>query len=188
MNTTASEKLTTPAPKIAGAHHTAFRCRDAEETRKFYEDVLGMKLAAALAFDKDPSGADRPFMHLFFEMTDKTYLAFFDLPHTVNDDMFKTKDGMEDWHYAMEVESKDELEAFKKRLDEAGVPNFGTIDHHFCHSMYFFDPNGLALEFTYRDKKHDEILADEAKSAHDIMREWTAKTAPIKEERLGRKV
>ncbi len=183
-----AETLSTSAPKIAGVHHTAFRCRDAEETRKFYEDVLGMKLAAALAFDEDPAGRDRPYMHLFFEMADKTYLAFFDVPHTVNEDLFKTKDGMEDWHYAMEVGSKAELDQFKARLDEAGVANFGTIDHHFCHSLYFFDCNGLALEFTYRDANHDVILAEEAASAHEAMRAWTEKTAAIKEERLGRKV
>ena len=61
-------KATTPAPALSGFHHVAYRCRDAEETRKFYGDLLGLKEAAALAFDKDPAGNDRPFMHLFFEM------------------------------------------------------------------------------------------------------------------------
>jgi extradiol dioxygenase family protein len=26
---------------IKGVHHNAYRCRDSEETRKFYEDCLG---------------------------------------------------------------------------------------------------------------------------------------------------
>lgn len=33
---------------IRGFHHVAYRCRDSEETRRFYEDVLGLELAAAL--------------------------------------------------------------------------------------------------------------------------------------------
>lgn len=33
-------------------HHAAYRCRDAEQTRWFYEDILGLKLAAAFEEDK----------------------------------------------------------------------------------------------------------------------------------------
>ena len=33
---------------IKGLHHNAYRCRDSEETRKFYEDFLGLELAGAL--------------------------------------------------------------------------------------------------------------------------------------------
>jgi len=29
---------------IKGLHHNAYRCRDSEETRKFYEDFLGLPL------------------------------------------------------------------------------------------------------------------------------------------------
>ena len=36
---------------IKNFHHVAFRCRDAEQTRWFYEDILGLKLAAAMSFD-----------------------------------------------------------------------------------------------------------------------------------------
>ena len=41
----------TPAP-VLGLHHFAYRCRDAEETRHFYEDILGLPLDC-LARDKD---------------------------------------------------------------------------------------------------------------------------------------
>ena len=33
---------------IKGLHHNAYRCRDSEETREFYEDFLGLELAGAL--------------------------------------------------------------------------------------------------------------------------------------------
>ena len=36
---------TAPAPSaVLRLHHFAYRCRDAEETRQFYEDVLGLPL------------------------------------------------------------------------------------------------------------------------------------------------
>ena len=52
---------------INNVHHVAFRCRDAEQTRWFYEDILGLKLAAAMAFD-NLSGTDKKieYMHIFF--------------------------------------------------------------------------------------------------------------------------
>ena len=43
---------------IKNFHHVAFRCRDAEQTRWFYEDILGLKLAAAMSFD-NLSGTER---------------------------------------------------------------------------------------------------------------------------------
>jgi len=176
--------MSTAAPPIRGVHHSAFRCRDAEETRRFYTEILGLKLRAALAFDKDPRGEDRPYMHLFFELGDGNYIAFFDAPHTVDEKKFLLKDGIEDYHLAMELGSWDELLAFKRRLEEHGVAVFGPIDHHFCHSIYFYDPNGLNLELTTRDTRHDAILDDEEAQGTRAMREWADRTAPVRAERL----
>ena len=33
---------------IKGLHHNAYRCRDSEETRRFYEGFLGLPLANTL--------------------------------------------------------------------------------------------------------------------------------------------
>ena len=33
---------------IKGLHHNAYRCRDSEETRRFYEDFLGLRFAEAV--------------------------------------------------------------------------------------------------------------------------------------------
>ena len=178
-------KATTPAPALSGFHHVAYRCRDAEETRKFYGDLLGLKEAAALAFDKDPAGNDRPFMHLFFEMGNGSYIAFFDAPSTAAPEGFTMKDGIEDYHFAFETASMEELDQFKSRLTEAKVPAFGPVDHGFCHSLYFFDPNGLACEITVRDAKHDSIMATEGAHFPQAIREWTEKTSAIKQARLS---
>ena len=177
--------IKTAAPKISGIYHSAFRCRDAAETRKFYVDILGLEDGAALAFDKDPAGNDRPYMHLFFKMGDGNFLAFFDEPNSVKEELFTMKDGIEDYHFAFEVASMEEQAQFKMRLEEAKVPVFGPIDHEFCHSIYFFDPNGLALEITVRDECHDTYMAEEGAEARAAIAKWTAKTEAIKQARLS---
>jgi catechol 2,3-dioxygenase-like lactoylglutathione lyase family enzyme len=170
----------TPAPILKGIHHSAFRCRDAEETRVFYEDVLGLPLKAALVFEEEPgTGRPCPYMHLFFQLGDGNYVAFFDVPDGARPDKFKMKWGM-DLHFAFEVGSVAEMMAFKTRLDAAGIPCFGPIDHHFVHSIYFYDPNGINVEITVRDGAHDAIMAAEAAGAREIMAAWTARTAAQK--------
>ena len=67
---------------IHGLHHWAYRCRDAEETRHFYEDLLGLPLTHFIRQDEyvGTSGERvEKFAHIFFEMADGSSLAFFDL-------------------------------------------------------------------------------------------------------------
>lgn len=177
--------MTTPAPPVKGVHHTAFRCRDAAETRAFYEDILGLPLKAALTFEKDPGGQDRPYMHLFFALGDGNYIAFFDLPHTVEEAKFPVRDGMEEYHIAMELASMADLERMRHRLVERGVAVFGPIDHHFCHSIYFYDPNGINLEFTVRDPRHDAIMAEEAAGGPATMAAWAERMDRVRAARLA---
>ncbi|MEZ5946950.1 MAG: VOC family protein [Hyphomonas sp.] len=56
--------------KLTHIHHAAYRCCDAEQTRWFYEDVLGLRYRAALT-SEEVSGTSlkREYMHLF-EMED----------------------------------------------------------------------------------------------------------------------
>jgi catechol 2,3-dioxygenase-like lactoylglutathione lyase family enzyme len=174
---------TTQLPKVKGVHHTAFRCRDAEETRHFYEDILGLKLAGGLSFESSPSGKGA-FMHLFFEMADGNYIAFFDIPETVDEKTMYPKDGMEEYHIAMELDSMKELQQMRQHLSDSGVPVYGPIDHDFCHSIYFYDPNGVNLEFTIRDESHDEYMAKEQRESPEIMAKWAKRMNPVRAERL----
>lgn len=159
-------------PTVDRLHHFAYRCRDAEETRAFYEDVLGMKLALFLRLPHyEEPGDVPPFTHLFFEMADGSYVAFFDLG---DDGVSSYCPDTPEWvnHLALEVGSKEELLAFKDRLEKAGVNVKGPKDHHFVHSIYFYDPNGIRLELTAR-VKGDDWLAEEGKKAHEQLRAWT---------------
>ena len=155
---------------IERAHHVAYRCKDAEETRAFYEDLLGLPLAHVV---RDAAG-EIEFLHLFFALDDGTFLAFFDVAEETPDETYKWKDGLRDYHYAMEVKDMDTLTAMMERLKAADVMVFGPIDHGFVHSIYFWDPNGVALEFTCRDENYTKILTDEGPKASDSVAKWMA--------------
>jgi glyoxylase I family protein len=154
-------------------HHFAYRCRDAEETRAFYEDVLGLKLAIFLRLPHYEAPGDRPpFAHLFFEMADGAYIAFFDL----GDDGTTSPDsGTPDWvnHLALKVADVETLNACKQRIQAAGYPVKGPKDHHFVNSIYFTDPNGVRLELT-APVKGDDFNRAEAKQAHARLAAWQA--------------
>ncbi len=166
--------MTTP---LKGIHHSAYRCRDAEETRAFYEDVLGLPLEAVVQEEKEPgSGRPNPFVHLFFRMPDVNFIAFFDAPGTVKEGDFNLVHGF-DRHVAFEADDEAKLLDWRDKLNAAGVPCFGPIDHGFVKSVYFSDPNGLPLEITARVPAHDAILAEDAKTAHAIITAWTARKA-----------
>jgi catechol 2,3-dioxygenase-like lactoylglutathione lyase family enzyme len=166
---------------LTGIHHSAYRCRDAEETRAFYEDVLGLPLAAVVQEEKEPgSGRPNPFVHLFFRMGDGRFIAFFDAPETASDGDFKLVHGF-DRHVAFEAADEATLLAWRDKLNAAAVPCFGPIDHGFVKSVYFADPNGLPLEITVRVAAHDAILAEDAKTAHAVLAAWTARKAAARD-------
>jgi len=162
------------APTLNRLYHFSFPCRDGEETRKFYEDILGMPLVACMMADKVPStGEEKPYSHFFFEMGDGSYLAFFDLGEN---EMPLPSPNTPDWvmHFAMEVDSVAKVEDMKARLVEAGIKTTDVVDHHFIKSIYFFDPNGLRLEVTARVDEPG-FLEQQAREAHDVLNQWTRK-------------
>ncbi len=165
---------------IHGLHHFAWRCRDCEETRHFYEDLLGLPLVHVIRSDIVPStGEYCPYVHIFFQMQDGSYIAFFDLG---DNEKALPSPNTPDWvnHLALRVSSIEDVQAAKARLEAAGVPVVGVTDHDIIKSIYFFDPNGIRLELTV-PTVDDAAMNELAKSAHQEVREWTA----LKAERLA---
>lgn len=174
------------APVHLGAmHHVAFRCRDAEQTRWFYEDVLGLPAASALVLDEVPgSGEPNPYMHIFFELADGNYVAFFDAPGDADPTWFDRKDSF-DMHFAMQVDSEEELLAMRDRIRSFGINCGGPLDHHFVRSIYMYDPNGIQVEITIRTPQHDVIMTEEKAKLPELLREWSARTRAAKVEKFG---
>lgn len=173
------------AHQIVGVHHGAFRCRDAEQTRWFYEDVLGLVTEGGVVLDEVPgTHAADPYMHIFFRMKNGEYLAFFDAPGSATPNSFERKESF-DMHWAFEVESEEALLAMQKRINEMGVSCLGPVDHDFVKSVYMYDPNGVQIELTYRTADHDRIFADERAHFDEVLADWTKRTRDVKEEKFG---
>lgn len=159
-------------------HHVAYRCLDAEATRQFYEEGLGLKLAAALVQEYVPSlQRNEPHNHIFFEMEDGSFIAFFD----ILEDTGPAARDEPDWaqHLALEIHSHDAAESLAQRLRDMGTDVLGPVDHGFCKSWYFYDPNGHRLEVTVRTDD-EAIWSSLSQEATTETNKWNARKADIK--------
>ena len=172
-----------PAPAaIHQLHHYAYRAKDAEETRHFYEDILGLPLYHIIQSDVVPStGEYCPYTHFFFRLRDGSFIAFFDLGDDVaalpspNTPLWVN-------HISFRVDTKADLQAMKDRLEAHGVQVLGITDHHIFDSIYFFDPNGVRLELTAQRADEFQML-QESKTAHARLNEWTARKEQWRKDR-----
>jgi catechol 2,3-dioxygenase-like lactoylglutathione lyase family enzyme len=158
---------------IKRLHHNAYRCRDSEETRKFYEDFLGLPLAITLEIGETKTGRKSRYLHSFYELDDGSYLAFFEAPE-MPFDFIERHDF--DMHIALEVEQDDMMRMFEKGR-AAGVETRGVSDHGFIHSIYFRDPNGYVIELTTRQPGHDEAADNTRNGAREKLDRWQAAKA-----------
>ncbi len=137
---------------IKGLHHSAYRCRDSEETRRFYEGFLGLPLVTAFEITETKSGRATHTLHSFYAMDDGSCLAFFEAP----DRPFEFKPQHDyDLHVALEV-SRDHMMAMFAKGKAAGIETRGVADHGFIDSIYFRDPNGYVIELTTKRENHDD--------------------------------
>ena len=127
---------------IEGLHHAAYRCRDSEETRGFYEDFLELPLVEAFPIGTTATGRDARVLHTFYQMPDGSCLAFFEAPDQVFE--FKPQHDF-DLHIALKV-SFECLLRMREKAQSRGIEVRGPSDHGFIHSVYFRDPNGYVVE------------------------------------------
>jgi catechol 2,3-dioxygenase-like lactoylglutathione lyase family enzyme len=156
---------------IKGLHHNAYRCRDSEQTRKFYEDFLGLPLVNAFEISETKSGRPTSTLHSFYAMDDGSCLAFFEAPDLPFD--FKEQHDF-DLHIAVEVSREDLLRMFDKGK-KSGIETRGISDHEFIDSIYFRDPNGYVIELTTKRPDHDAYLARARNACHDQLARWQAR-------------
>ncbi len=153
---------------IKGLHHNAYRCRDAEQTRKFYEDFLGLPLVNAFEIKETKSGRQTHVLHLFFQMDDGSSLAFFEAPGSAFD--FKQQHDY-DLHIALEVDYS-ALEPMLAKGKQAGIETRGIADHDGIHSIYFRDPNGYVIELTAKMPHHADWIDPNKNGARDHLATW----------------
>ena len=155
---------------IQKLHHAAYRCRDSEQTRAFYEDFLGLPFVAAVELKESQTGRDVHVLHTFFRLDDGSHLAFFEAPT----DPIEFKDWADfDLHIALEVE-RDVLEPMLEKGKAAGVETRGISDHGWLESIYFRDPNGYVIELCARTPAHDDTLAADPEVTRAKLAQWQA--------------
>jgi catechol 2,3-dioxygenase-like lactoylglutathione lyase family enzyme len=167
---------------IKGLHHNAYRCRDSEETRRFYEDFLGLPLSGTLEIKETKTGRATNALHTFYRMDDGSFLAFFEAPDMPFD--FKNQHDY-DLHIAVEVAPGD-LEPMMEKGKAAGIETRGISDHGFIDSIYFRDPNGYVIELTAKRPNHDEAMDPARNGARAKLDAWQAgKSAPAAKTAAG---
>ncbi|MBO68875.1 MAG: lactoylglutathione lyase [Acidiferrobacteraceae bacterium] len=157
---------------IHGLHHNAYRCRNSEETRKFYEDFLELPLVSAFEIQKTKTGRSTRVLHTFYRMLDDSFLAFFEAPGQPFE--FKRQDDF-DLHIALKVD-RNTLHRFldkgrQKEIETRGISNHGSID-----SVYFRDPNGYVIELA-APSDHTSTTKDSVRSARKTLDLWTTSAA-----------
>jgi catechol 2,3-dioxygenase-like lactoylglutathione lyase family enzyme len=153
---------------IKGLHHNAYRCRDSEQTRRFYEDFLGLPLAQTLEIEETKSGRKTRTLHTFYRLDDGSCLAFFEAP----DMPFEFKQQHDyDLHIALEVERPD-IDRMMAKGKAQGIETRGVSDHGFIHSIYFRDPNGYVIELTAKMAGHDAAMDPKKNSARAKLDRW----------------
>jgi glyoxylase I family protein len=166
---TAGREMTTNDNSVRQLHH-AYACWDSEETRHFYEDILGMPLVATIVRE-DPLGSDGSmYCQTFFEIADGSVLAFVEHMSLFNP---KHSTARSDFHHkvALAVEGDSMVRHYKGKLDAAGVTNV-LMDHGVSFSLRFNDPNGLMLELMANVSSSAEYERTSRASAHLNLRRW----------------
>ena len=158
---------------IKGLHHNAYRCRDSEETRRFYEGFLGLPLASTLEIRETKSGRKTETLHTFYRMHDGSCLAFFEAPDMPFE--FKVQHDY-DLHIALEVD-RPTLDAMFAKGKSVGVETRGVSNHGFIDSIYFRDPNGYVIELTCKREGHDAAMDPAHNGAREKLDRWQSTKA-----------
>ncbi|MGH0031887.1 MAG: VOC family protein [Myxococcota bacterium] len=134
-----------------GFHHLGLATHDMEKTLAFYEDVLGFPAVVCEMIEPETGGAIR---HAFFDVGGGELMAFMecnevegvapDFDAGINRGL-GIRGGM--YHFAFAVDDEEELLRKQADLEAKGVAVRGVVDHGWCRSIYFHDPNHLQLEY-----------------------------------------
>ena len=155
---------------IKGLHHNAYRCRDSEQTRAFYEDFLGLPLVNTLDLSETMTGRATHTLHTFYRLDDGSCLAFFE----TDDFPFEFKRQHDfDLHIALEIEPE-ALQPMLAKGRALGVECRGPSNHGMIESIYFRDPNGYVIELCAKRPGHDTAMDPARNGARESLQRWTA--------------
>jgi len=126
--------------RIAGIHHITLLCKSLDQSVAFYRNTLGMRMVKQTT-NEDDQGA----RHLFFgdeQGRPGTLVTCLEYP-----DLEPGRVGVgSTHHFALTVESEDELGGWRDYLMGQGVACTELLDRTFFKSVYLRDPDGHIVE------------------------------------------
>jgi catechol 2,3-dioxygenase-like lactoylglutathione lyase family enzyme len=139
-----AERATTPA--WSGINHLALITDDMDATVRFYHGVLGARLAATVGTAE--------FRHYFFDFGPHCTVAFFEYADSATEPFAKQAGvphprAAQFDHLALNLPDENALHELRQRLTAAHCDVTDIIDHGSVRSVYFSDPNGIALEASW---------------------------------------
>jgi catechol 2,3-dioxygenase-like lactoylglutathione lyase family enzyme len=149
-------------PIWRGINHLALVTNDMDATVRFWHGVLGARLVAHLG--------NEHFRHYFFELGNEQTVAFFEYQGKPVE-RFQVPAGVPDRrkaqfdHLSFNLPDEHALEELQARLKANGSEVTDVVDHGFIRSIYFNDPNGIALEASWWVVDPTGRLADYGDSA-----------------------
>jgi catechol 2,3-dioxygenase-like lactoylglutathione lyase family enzyme len=132
------------APSWRGVSHLALVTPDMDATVRFYAGTLGMPLVMTLMAG--------PMRHYFFEIAPQNTVAFFEIPDAETFTKGSGSPGpypVQLDHISFNVPDERALVRLQDRIRAAGSEVTEVVDHGVLKSVYFTDPNGIALEASY---------------------------------------
>jgi catechol 2,3-dioxygenase-like lactoylglutathione lyase family enzyme len=140
------ETTETTTPYWRGINHLALVTNDMDATVRFYHGTLGARLLATIG---TPG-----FRHYFFEFGTQCTVAFFEYADSMTEPFAKgagTPDPRAPQfdHLSLNLPDEEALLGLRARLKSADCEVTDVVDHGFIRSIYFTDPNGIALEASW---------------------------------------
>jgi catechol 2,3-dioxygenase-like lactoylglutathione lyase family enzyme len=152
-------------PLSRGVHHLALNTDDMKMTLDFYVGVLGMPLVHALkvppGLGTGPANRGNPpfenLRHYFLDAGGDSLVAFFEIPKGAKPK--GDRDAIGTMQHVSFAVSQEKFEQVRQRLARADLPYLGPINVG-CDtwSIYFFDPNGIRLEFSHQRQSEPRVV------------------------------
>jgi catechol-2,3-dioxygenase len=125
-------------PEFPALTHVALTVSDLPRSVSWYRQL----------FDKDPvlDEDTGPFRHVVWMIGDGTLVGLHQ--HTKlesSEPASEFRPGLD--HLAFGCSERSDLEAWKQRLDDLGIPNGGIVDASYGSGLSFRDPDKIPLEF-----------------------------------------
>ena len=130
--------------QILGLHHVTVICSSIERSVGFYRDLLGLRLVKQTLNHDDPNAR-----HFYFGDavgSPGTVITCMEYPFMDEGSVGRGSTH----HFALGVESPEELEGWRQYLESRGVSCTQVLDRTYFKSIYFRDPDGHVIELASR--------------------------------------